>query len=75
MGSACDLPKLTRFVLADGPGCELAQFEGVLDQICAALGGIPPSLRRELGRALLAMAVAYIGGRGPAAFSPGDTGA
>ncbi|MGE0582197.1 MAG: hypothetical protein AB7P31_08740 [Steroidobacteraceae bacterium] len=68
------VPRFTRVVLADGPCCELARLDFVLERIGGALGNLPPAQRHDLARALLAMAVAYIGGHEPAAVSPGDSG-
>ncbi|GMU68922.1 MAG: hypothetical protein AMXMBFR37_12540 [Steroidobacteraceae bacterium] len=70
-----DHSTLTRVILEDGCCCELARLDGVLERICAALESVPADQRREVGRALLGMAVAYIGNHGAAALPSRDTGA
>jgi hypothetical protein len=65
--------RLTRVALAEGPCCELGDFERVLGRIAASLDGVPPALRQELVRALLAFAVAHIGGHDAAALPSCDS--
>jgi|JRYD01.1.fsa_nt_gb hypothetical protein len=67
--------RFTRVVLAEGPCCELVCLERVAERIAAALGDFPPRERQQLTGALLALAVAYIGGHDPATVPPCDPGA
>lgn len=53
--------RVTRVMLADGTACEIAGMDEVLHRICDALVTVPAEHRDEIGRALLEMAVAYIG--------------
>lgn len=68
--------RVTRVMLADGTVCEIAGMDTVLHRICDALETVPARHRDEMGRALLEMAVAYIGpdACAPRSFPSRDSG-